>query len=258
LRGIIIKDDKRYDHTQSYLERAGHVFCGHEAAAQSLDFVIFPFAAEVDKTTYNVDFFAALRSDTLIFSGIKHDWIDKNCRLLGLCYHVLMESRDVAAKNAVPTSEGVLAYLINNRDETIAGSRVLVVGYGICGRDLARRLGGLGADVTTLVRRELKEQEAQSDGFHAIYAAQFDTESYDIIINTVPQTILTPPMLEGRDGTLFIDIASKPYGLDMDVCKRLNPLSALLSGIPGKHAVKTAGEILGEHIRQVMEGKHNE
>jgi len=257
LKGIIFIDDKRYRHTQNYLERTGHEFCSHTEPARNLDFVIFPFAAEINTATFSNDFFADLRQDVQVFSGIRHSYVCDNCKLHDLNYHVLMDDKTIAAKNAVPTSEGVIAYLVQSRDKTIAGSRVLIVGYGICGRDLALRLHGLGADVTTLVRRDEKAREARSDGVSVTFLQQFDGLDFDIIINTVPATVLTAQMLENRADVLFIDIASRPYGLDMELCKRLNPHSALLSGIPGKYAVKTAGEILGEHIHQILGGAQN-
>jgi len=146
------------------------------------------------------------------------------------------------------TSEGVISYIIANTDVTLAGSCALVIGYGVCGRDLCRRLKALDAGVCALVRRELKEAEAAADGIVPVYPADLDTMSFDLIINTVPARVLGSERLARFKGALLIDIASAPYGFDMEFAKTLNCKSALMPGIPGKYATRRAGEILGKFV----------
>jgi dipicolinate synthase subunit A len=246
--GIILKDDKRYDYCENYLKNRGYTFCSPETPPQSLDFIIFPFMGVVDDS-YDDSFFAALKSTTLIFSGIKNAELSEKCEKYGLEYHPIIEDRAVATKNAVPTSEGVIAYLITNRKKTIANSRVLIIGYGLCGSDLAKRMKALGADVHAVVRNREKESAAYTDSVTPMYLEEmFEKQPFDIIVNTVPEQILSNEMLDKTEKAVLIDIASKPYGFDINYAKKLNDKSALLPGIPGKHASQTAGEILGEYI----------
>jgi len=254
--GMILVDDKRYIHTKNYLKTKGHIFCETDTPPQNLDFMIFPFAEDFDRVVYSDAYFAAAKPDTAIFSGIENAYLAQKCLEHSLTYHVMMEDSNIARKNAVPTSEGVVAYLVANRQSTIAGSRVLVIGYGICGGDLARRLAALGTDVYALVRNRERELLAQDDGITPIYLHSLFEHGFDVIINTVPQTVLTDDML-GRLGgnVLLIDIASKPYGFNMALARSLNEKSALLPGIPGKYAVKTSGEILGQYIQAILRGR---
>ncbi|MCL2565133.1 MAG: hypothetical protein FWE24_04900 [Defluviitaleaceae bacterium] len=253
LEGIIIKDDTRYFHTENYLKKRGYVFSELDMQPNSLDFIIFPFMGEVDCHIYNDGYLGSLKKDTIIFSGIRNAYLTDKCTEYGLSYYVLMEDKSVAVKNAVPTSEGVIAYLITNCLDTIANSQVLIIGYGICGKDLAKRLKGLGANVSALVRNREKEWAAYVDSITPIYLEElFDNQPFDIIINTVPYPVLNNEILEKTKGTLLIDIASKPYGFDMEYAKKLNEKSTLLPGIPGKYAIKTAGEILGEYIDCIL------
>ncbi|MDR0271986.1 MAG: hypothetical protein LBI27_01520 [Clostridiales bacterium] len=249
MNGIILKDDARYVHTENYLRSKGYVFDGEA----SLDFIIFPFKEGIDETKYDDKFFAALGKGTKIFSGIRNAYITKKCERHGLDYRALMEDRGVAIKNAVPTSEGVISYLIANRDETIANSRILVIGYGICGRDLCKRLAELGAKVSALVRSREKECTAYSAGIKPVYLSE-PKEHFDVIINTAPAPVLTDEMLERTNGALLIDIASGPFGFDISLAQKLNEKSARLLGIPGKCAVKTAGKILAEYIHEILNG----
>jgi len=254
VNGIILKDDARYQYTENYLRNRGYIFHKPDAAPQNLDFVIFPFKEAADKSIFNDGYFAALGSNALVFSGLKSDFLAEKCAAHDISYYAMMEDNGVKIKNAIPTSEGVLAYLIHNLGRTVANSRILVVGYGICGRDLSLRLTALGASVHALVRNREKECAAYAGSVAPVYINTLCELKFDAIINTVPECVLTDEMLEQTNGALLIDIASKPYGFNMCLAKKLNSKSALLPGIPGKYAVQTAGEILGEYINFVLRG----
>ena len=254
--GMILIDDRRYLHTKNELKTKGYIFCEADTPPENLDFMIFPFAGKIDEALYDDGYFAAIKPDTAVFSGIRNAYLAQKCLEHGLTYHVMMDDGQIARKNAVPTSEGVIAYLVTNRESTIAGSSVLVIGYGICGGDLARRLAALGADVCALVRNREKEAAAKTDGVASIYLHELFERNFDIIVNTVPQTVLTDEMLLRLGGdVLLVDIASKPYGFNMGLAQSLNEKSAVLPGIPGKYAVKTSGKILGAYIDAILRGR---
>ena len=247
MRGIIIKDDKRYDYTEHYLNECGYELCDECTPPEDLDFIVFPFMGAVDCAVYDESYFKRLRSSTIIFSGIKSEYLEKVSMRYSLRYYVMANEKNVQKKNAIPTSEGVIAYLIANRVDTISGSRILVIGYGNCGSDLAKKLNGLGAHVYALVRNKEKENSARADGIQPIY---LDTllvgHGFDVVINTVPEHILTNEMVDEMDA-LIIDISSKPYGFDDNI-------AIILPGIPGKYAVRTAGFILGKFIETILRG----
>jgi len=253
--GMILVDDKRYMHTKNYLKTAGHIFCETDTPSNNLDFMVFPFADEIDKGIYDDAYFAAVKKEAVIFSGIKNTYLARKCDEHGLDYHIMLGDIEIAKKNAVPTSEGVIAYLVANRQRTIAGSRVLIIGYGICGGDLARRLVALGADVYALVRSAEKADLARDEGIVPIYLQELFDRDFDVIINTVPSAVLTDEAIKQLGGTLLMDIASRPYGFNMALAQSLNEKSALLAGIPGKYAVQTAGEILGQYIDSILRGR---
>lgn len=248
MRGIILKDDKRYDYTEAYLKERGFVFDKNDAA-NDLDFAIFPFMGRIDREVYNDAYFASLRSGAIVFSGVWSGYLACVCEKYGLSYFAMANAESVKIKNAIPTSEGVIAHLINNRIDTISGSRILVIGYGVCGSDLARRLKSLGAEVYALVRSEEKEAAARRDLVTPIYLDELpQTPGFDIIINTVPSRILTDEMLDGATNKTIIDISSKPHGFDVDK-------ATILPGLPGKYAVRSSGHILGEFIEAILRGR---
>ncbi|MCL2048954.1 MAG: hypothetical protein FWG87_09520 [Defluviitaleaceae bacterium] len=252
MKGIILKDDARYEYTEAYLRGKGYVFHAIDIYPRGLEFAIFPFKERVDTSAYNDDYFEAFGEHSHVFSGIRSEYLAEKCKKHGVNYHVMMEDRGTTVKNAVPTSEGVIAYLIHNLGRTIASSRILVVGYGVCGRDLARRLAALGADVSALVRSREKACIAQADSVSPVYLSDSVLKGFDAVINTAPAQIISNEMLKQADDTLMVDIASAPFGFDIKFAKEQNSRSAVLAAIPGKYAVQTAGEILGEYIDFIL------
>ncbi len=248
MRGVIIKDDERYQYTESYLVSKGYEFAEPRSAPEKLDFLIFPFKTEIDQRFYDSNYFKRLNPETPVFSGVEKAYISEMCKVNGLKYYPMMQDKDVNEKNAIPTSEGVISYLITNRTVPVCGSKILVAGYGVCGSDLARRLKALGAEVFALVRNEEKKRMARKDSVIPVFIEEYGCHVFDVVINTVPERVFTDKMLDMQKGALFVDIASKPYGFDIEYAKTLNAQSALLPGIPGKYAVRYAGELLGKFI----------
>ena len=248
MRGLIIKDDKRYDYTESYLKGKGYMLCDEDVPPKSLQFIIFPFLSAIDCAVYDHAYFKELHPGTVVFSGVRNEYLSEICERNDLRYYPMASAKSVQIKNAIPTSEGVIAHLITNRVDTISGSRILVIGYGNCGSDLAKKLTWLGAHVSALVRNKEKEDLARADGVCPLYLDEIlDKQNFDVVINTVPGRVLTDELVDALD-SLIIDISSKPYGFDTEK-------ATILPGIPGKYAIRTAGHILGEYIETILRGK---
>src|SRR5690625_1662894 len=75
----------------------------------------------------------------------------------------------------------------------------------------------------------------------------------NICINPIPHLVITKEIINQMNkNTLVIDVASKPGGIDFDAAKTagINTLHAL--GLPGKFAPKTAGDIIGHTIAELI------
>lgn len=253
-RGIITCDDGRYYHTKNFLTSNGYEFHAIYARPINLDFAVFQFSGEIDEGFFTPDYFGALPKKTKIFSGLRSNYLTKVCQKNNLGYYPMMESEDVTKKNAVPTAEGVIHYLIQSRESTIANSQILVIGYGICGKEIATRLNHLGATVYALVRNHKSEVAAKQDGITPIYIDDLDNHNFGAVINTVPAQVLTDDHVKKLSHALLVDIASAPYGFNLALAQTFNKASTILPKIPSKYAIKSSGEILGEFIKNVMEG----
>ncbi len=243
LYGKIIKDDTRYDYTQKFLEDKGIKF-GDENS--NLNFILFPFKEKIDNT-FDEKFFSNLSKDVLIFSGIENSYLKSVCKKNNLKYEALMNSDYISILNAIPTAEGIISYLIQNRKTTIANSNILIIGYGRCGKVLADKLLALGAKVFVNTLNKSDYAIAISHKIIPNPQIDFSQKNFDVIINTAPaQTISNEDFKLLPNETLLIDITS--VGFDIDIARKKNVKSARFLSIPAKFALQTAGEILGEYI----------
>jgi dipicolinate synthase subunit A len=252
LKGIIVKDDPRYDYLENYLRKNGIYTTEAIDEIEKQDFIIFPFKKEIDEEEFDDKFFENLKGNTVIFSGLRKKYLEEKCRKYSLKYYVLMEDKSVSIMNAIPTSEGVIANIIDDTTKTIYNMSILIIGYGVCGQDLARRLKALDANVSTLVRSEEKEYLARTRGITPVFAEKLNNQKYDVIVNTVPDKILTKEQINKFKDSLIIDIASIPHGFDVEYMKKIGANYKLILGIPGKYAVEYAGEILAKKICERM------
>ncbi len=163
-----------------------------------------------------------------------------------------MELEEVSLLNAIPTAEGAVQIALDELPVTLSGLRVMIVGCGRIGTALINILKGFGADITVAVRNAKGSAKAKIAGVKSVCTRDMAAE-YDLIFNTVPSLIFDRKVLEkfGTD-TLFIDLASKPGGIDFDCAAELGIRAIWALGLPGKTAPVTSGEIIADSISGIL------
>ena len=134
----------------------------------------------------------------------------------------IMKREELAVLNTIATAEGAIEIAIANTNKILHGSNVLVLGFGRIGKVLARKLAGLSTKVTCAARKEEDLAWIKAYGHKGININQIDKNlsEFDVIINTVPQMILTAEKLGYvKQECLLIDLASNPGGIDKKVAK---------------------------------------
>lgn len=191
---------------------------------------------------------------SLILGGRVTPEAQATAALYGVKLVDYLEREEVNIHNAVPTAEGALAIAMNELPVTICGSRMAVLGYGRIGRVLSERLRALGADVTVAVRKKRDEAWCRLSGFGVVgFDRLASLKGCQVIFNTVPACVLGRRELEAIGaGTLHIDLASKPGGVDMDSARELGCRVIWALSLPGKVAVRTAGEIIAESVISIL------
>ena len=162
--------------------------------------------------------------------------------------------------NALLSAEGAIYYAMNKLNGSIYNSRVAILGFGRIGKILSYLLKAQGAKISIFARKEIDRAWGSLIGFDVIKIVdnvidksiekQFD---FDIVFNTIPNHIidedfirLLPPK------TMIIDLASYPFGIDIALVDKYKLNYYLETGIPGRYAPHSAGEIIGKTILNII------
>jgi len=188
-----------------------------------------------------------LTSDAVILTGG-----DKRQTAAAFPGHLVIsytEREDFCIRNAVLTAEGAVWLALEELDEALCGLPVHIIGAGRIGTALCRILSGFGARVSFSTH--------SSTGAAKAYAAGAEVsgpgDMHRLIFNTAPAPVLTDEVLRQLDsGTLIIDLASAPGGTDFAAAESLGIKALHATGLPGKTAPVTAGEILAETVRDIL------
>ena len=169
----------------------------------------------------------------------------KIVRDLWNCEEYLME-------NAYLTAEGALHSAMSAMRRSISGSVCLVVGYGRIGSQLARLLRTMGAIVTVATRNPGKPTR---EGFRTVptEALRNALSTCDAVFSTPPHLVLDATALEsvGKEA-IVMDLASAPFGVDLQAAQRLGLHAWREPGLPGRYCPESAAEsilnALGEEV----------
>ncbi len=192
-----------------------------------------------------------LKKNVLIFTGRADNRL--NDYFPGNDIADYMSREELALNNAIPTAEGAVKLALENLPVTLNGLPVLIVGLGRIGMALAEILKGFGADVTAAVRNASGVARSRILGIKSVYTKNIDG-SFGLVFNTVPSLIFDEARLEMFPwDTLFIDLASRPGGFDMNSASIQGKKVLWALGIPGKSAPVTAGKYVGEAIINILD-----
>ena len=162
----------------------------------------------------------------------------------------------LALRNAVPTAEGCIGLLLHHRTRTLAGSPVLVLGFGRVGQALAIRLAALGARVTLAARSPAQRAHAQSLGMTAVPLTRLPAlaPGFDTVVNTVPAPVLTREVLaQLPPSALIVDLASRPGGTDFAAAAQLGHTALHALRLPALCAPDSAGEAVAQTVLEILE-----
>ena len=74
---------------------------------------------------------------------------------------------------------------------------------------------------------------------------EYDHKESDVIFNTVPAQVLGKSELDKiPKDALVVELASPPYGLNMELARHMGVHVQLESGVPGRYAPMNAGAAL--------------
>ncbi len=185
-----------------------------------------------------------------IVCGLTDAAFDKLAEKRGWKLLRVLKDEIYTQENAALTAEGALFTAVARMNRALRGAKCLVIGYGRIGKALTRLLWSMGAAVTVAARREESRQEA---GENSVSIGEIPAvlPRMDAVFNTVPAPVLGEEELRHvRPQCVLIDLASAPYGVDMDAAEALGLRAFLESGLPGRYCPLSAAETLLNYMER--------
>ena len=158
--------------------------------------------------------------------------------------------------NAKLTAEGAIARAMERRDRALLGNTCVVTGFGRIGQELVRRLCAMEAFVIVCARNEGQMRRAHELGAHPVPLDEIRSalRHADVVFNTIPAHVLGKAALDQiAEDALVIELASPPYGMNIELAKHMGVNVAVEGGLPGRYAAMDAGAALFDALQRAME-----
>ena len=192
--------DRALDGKEAVLidDRAGLVRLAHTTRRNLLD----GLRGASEETTSGVAKFRAMeREGILEFPVIAAN--DARCKYL--------------FDNRYGTGQSTLTAIMQNTNLMVGGKRVVVLGYGWCGKGIARYAAGLGARVSVCEVDPVRGLEAYADGFDVLPALEAAEIGEVFITATGSRDVLTASHFERmRDGAILANAGGVDVEIDVD------------------------------------------
>ena len=248
-RIAVVGSDARQAAAGRALARAGYAVAGAEQVARA-DVILLPLPLDESRTPL-AQLLRAAKPGAFALGGRLSAQAVEIARQAGVELADYFARPELAVYNAIPTAEGCIGILLQQRTRTLWGAEVLVLGFGPVGQALAVRLSALGAGVTVCARRPEQRALAESLGLRA---APLTAPAFDTVVNTIPAPVLGDGVLARlRSGSLIVDLASKPGGTDFAAAARRGHRAIHALSLPAACAPETAGEAVARTVQTMLQ-----
>ena len=158
--------------------------------------------------------------------------------------------------NAALTAEAAVGILIRESEGSLRHSRCLLLGCGRIGKLLARKLAGLGADVTVMARKAADRALIAELGYTPLEPEALEGRigDFDLIVNTVPARVLSDAALCcAAPEALLLELASPPGGFNRDLARNIGLRALIAPGLPGQYSPLAAARLMRREIEAALE-----
>jgi adenosylhomocysteinase len=179
-------------------DRAGLVRLAHTTRRDLLDGI----RGASEETTSGVAKFRAMENDGVLeFPVIAAN--DARCKYL--------------FDNRYGTGQSTITAIMQNTNLMVGGKRVVMLGYGWCGKGIARYAAGLGARVTVCEVDPVRGLEAYADGFDVLPALEAAQIGEVFITATGSTDVLTVEHFERmREGAILANAGGVDVEIDVE------------------------------------------
>lgn len=145
----------------------------------------------------------------------------KNMEKAGALKFPMFDVNDAMMKhlfdNRYGTGQSTIDGIINSTNLVLAGKKIVVAGYGWCGRGIANRMRGMGAIVTVTEIDEVKAIEAHMDGFD-VSPMRDAIKSADFVITAtgMKDVVTTDDLKYAKSGVILANAGHFNNEISMD------------------------------------------
>jgi len=119
--------------------------------------------------------------------------------------------------NRYGTGQSTITAIMQNTNLMVGGKRVVMIGYGWCGKGIARYAAGLGARVTVCEIDPVRGLEAYADGFDVMPSLEAAELGEIFITATGSRDVLAAPHFERmRDGAILANAGGVDVEIDVE------------------------------------------
>ncbi|MGH3145322.1 MAG: adenosylhomocysteinase [Rubrobacter sp.] len=119
--------------------------------------------------------------------------------------------------NRYGTGQSTLTAIMQNTNLMVGGKRVVVLGYGPCGKGIAQYAAGLGARISVCEVDPVRGLEAYADGFDVLPALEAAEIGEVFVTATGSRDVLTASHFERmRDGAILANAGGVDVEIDVD------------------------------------------
>lgn len=171
------------------------------------------------------------------------------------CLKRYTDAEGFEERNAQLSAEAAVYECMQRCRFALMDSRILLTGYGLLGRALAQKLNHLGAAVCVAARRECQLKQAAEEGSQTVPLLEMADviPEADLILNTVPARVFGQYHLKRiRREAHLLELASPPYGFDLDTARLMGVTCASLPGLPAAYSPSSAAAALREAVHKLI------
>lgn len=182
---------------------------------------------------------------TMLLCGPKFP--DEKARRPDLKWVDLWADERLLRENAWLTAESAVASVVRSHPQRMCGLRCAVVGYGRIGQALTDILLNLGAEVHVVSGSRKKRGAIDGIGAKAWPREETAEALRDcaLVFSTPPTAVVgAEEMAWLKPHALIVDLASPPYGVDLEAAKLLNFEARREPGLPGRYCPISAARAL--------------
>lgn len=201
------------------------------------------------------EIFSLVKKGGYIFSAMSDDLFNAEIKRWSLENFDYYEREELIILNAGLTAEGVLEIVLSASDVSMNNLNILVTGYGRTGQAISEILSRNLVSVTVAARKETDRVKGKMKKMKTISFDEIEkhAEIYDFVINTVPTLVIDKNLLEKfRNNCVFVEVASRPYGIDISYAKSHNKKLIIASSLPGKYVPRSAGFFIADTIINII------